>query len=168
MLRTMVTSLLEYERIETTLPKAKEVRRVAERMITLGKKGDLASQRRALAVIRKKDVVFKLFKQMAVLFAERQGGYTRILRLGKRPGDNADMAIIELTERTAVKAPEKKAKAEKKAKSPIQAAREAVSAKKAPTRKPAAPTKKAKEKSSPAGKGARKAAPSGKEKDADG
>ncbi len=167
MMRTMVTSLLEYERIETTLPKAKEVRRVAERMITLGKKGDLASQRRALAVIRKKDVVFKLFKQMAVLFAERQGGYTRILRLGKRPGDNADMAIIELTERTAVKAPEKKTKTEKKAKTPIQAAREAVSAKKAPTRKPAAP-KKATEKASPAGKGARKAAPAGKEKDADG
>jgi large subunit ribosomal protein L17 len=163
----MVTSLLDHERIETTLAKAKEVRRVAERMITLGKKGDLAALRRALAVIRKKEVVFKLFNQMAVLFAERKGGYTRILRLGKRPGDNADMALIELTERTVVKAAEKtEPKAEKKAKSPIQAARDAVSEKKAAPRKPAAAKKTVAKSASPA-KGSKKPA-AGKEKDAEG
>ncbi len=121
MLRNMVTSLVEHERIETTLPKAKEVRRVADRMITLAKRGDLHARRLALRVITKKSVVKKLFGDLAVHFRERPGGYTRILRLGRRPGDNADVAIIELTAKTVEKK-EPKAPKEKK-KSAIAAAR---------------------------------------------
>jgi large subunit ribosomal protein L17 len=150
MLRNMVTSLLEYERIETTLPKAKELRRVADRMITLGKRGDLGARRLALKVIRKKDVVHKLFAELAILFDGRAGGYTRILRLGNRPGDNSEMAIIELTAKTAKKEAKKpSAKGEKK--SAVQEARDSVTesrkaakkapAKKAPARKAAAPKK---------------------------
>ncbi len=96
MLRNIVTSLLEHERIVTTLPKAKEVRRAAEKMITLGKRGDLHAQRQAAAYIRSKSIVTKLFKELAPQYAERQGGYTRIIRTGNRPGDAAPMALIEL------------------------------------------------------------------------
>ena len=96
MLRNIVTSLLEHERIATTVPKAKEVRRVAEKMITLGKRGDLHARRQALAYIRSKDVVAKLFDTLSEQYADRQGGYTRIIRTGVRPGDAAPMAIIEL------------------------------------------------------------------------
>ena len=96
MMRNIVTSLLEHERISTTVPKAKEVRRVAEKMITLGKRGDLHARRQALAYIRSKDVVAKLFDTLSEQYAHRQGGYTRIIRTGVRPGDAAPMAIIEL------------------------------------------------------------------------
>lgn len=98
MLRNMVTSLLEMERIVTTLPKAKETRRVAEQMITLGKRGDLNARRQALAYIRSKDIVAKLFDQLSNQYAERQGGYTRIIRTGTRSGDAAPMAILELVD----------------------------------------------------------------------
>ncbi len=96
MLRNMVTSLLEHERIVTTIPKAKETRRVAEKMITLGKRGDLHARRQAMAYIRSKGVVAKLFDELSGQYADRQGGYTRIIRTGNRYGDAAPMAIVEL------------------------------------------------------------------------
>ena len=96
MYRNMVTSLLANEKMITTEAKAKELRRFAERMITLGKKGDLAARRRALAFIYDEGVVDKLFSNLAPRFAERQGGYTRIVKLGFRQGDCASMAQIEL------------------------------------------------------------------------
>jgi len=98
MLRNMVTSLLDQERIVTTVPKAKEARRVAEQMITLGKRGDLNARRQAMAYIRSKNIVAKLFDQLSTQYAERQGGYTRIIKTGNRIGDAAPMAIIELVE----------------------------------------------------------------------
>ncbi len=98
MLRNMVTSLLDQERIVTTVPKAKEARRVAEQMITLGKRGDLHARRQALAYIRSKDIVAKLFDEISSQYAGRQGGYTRIIRTGTRSGDAAPMAILELVE----------------------------------------------------------------------
>jgi len=96
MLRNMVTSLLEHERIVTTIPKAKETRRVAEKMITLGKRGDLHARRQAMAYIRSKGIVAKLFDELSGQYADRQGGYTRIIRTGNRYGDAAPMAIVEL------------------------------------------------------------------------
>jgi len=96
MLRNIVTSLLEHERIVTTVPKAKEVRRIAEKMITLGKRGDLHARRQAMSYIRTKDIVAKLFDELSDQYADRQGGYTRIVRTGTRYGDAAPMAIVEL------------------------------------------------------------------------
>jgi len=96
MFRNMVTSLLEHERIVTTVPKAKETRRMAEKMITLGKRGDLHARRQAMNYIRSKAVVAKLFDELSEQYADRQGGYTRIIRTGMRSGDAASMAIIEL------------------------------------------------------------------------
>jgi large subunit ribosomal protein L17 len=96
MLRNMVTSLLEHERIVTTVPKAKETRRVAEKMITLGKRGDLHARRQAMAYIRSRGIVAKLFDELSGQYADRQGGYTRIIRTGNRYGDAAPMAIVEL------------------------------------------------------------------------
>lgn len=93
--RNMVTSLILKDRIETTLPKAKELRRVADRMITLGKAGSLAARRKAAAFVRSPVAVQRLFSQLADRFKVRQGGYTRIIRLGDRHGDSAPMAIIE-------------------------------------------------------------------------
>ena len=94
--RNMVTSLLEHERIETTDSKAKEVRRIAERMITLGKRGDLHARRHALRVIRSRDVAAKVFGDLAERFRERPGGYTRIVKHRVRVGDAAPLSIIEL------------------------------------------------------------------------
>jgi large subunit ribosomal protein L17 len=128
MLRNMVTSLLTHERIETTLEKAKEVRKVADRLITLAKRGDLAAHRQAMTIIRKKSVAHKLFAELAGQFSQRQGGYTRVLRLGNRPGDNASMAIIELTEKSAPKEVVK-AEAKPQKKSVLQTAREAITGK---------------------------------------
>lgn len=98
MMRNMVTSLLEHERIVTTEPKAKELRRVADKMVTLGKRGTLHARRQALRVIRSNIVVRKLFDDVAPRFGDRNGGYTRILHLGYRAGDAASMAIIELVD----------------------------------------------------------------------
>lgn len=97
MFRNMVTSLLEHERIVTTIPKAKEIRRWAEAMITLGKRGDLHARRQALAFIRTKGVVHKLFTELGPRYQVRQGGYTRIIKMGFRKGDGAPMCLIELT-----------------------------------------------------------------------
>ncbi len=96
MLRNLVTSLLENGKIETTLEKAKETRCMAEKMITLGKENTLHTRRQALSYITKEDVVTKVFTEIAPKYAERNGGYTRILKLGPRRGDAAEMAIIEL------------------------------------------------------------------------
>ncbi len=98
MVRNMVTSLLDHERIVTTVAKAKEVRRVAEKMITLAKRGDLHARRQALAVVRDKRVVAKLFSDLRDQYMDRNGGYTRIIRTGYRAGDAAPMAILELVE----------------------------------------------------------------------
>jgi len=96
MFRNMVTSLFEHERIVTTAEKAKELRPIAEKMITLAKKNDLHARRQALSFIRSKDVVEKLFTDIKDKFSDRKGGYTRILKTGVRKGDAAGMAIIEL------------------------------------------------------------------------
>ena len=96
MLRQLVTDLLENGKIETTFYRAKEVQPVVEKMITLGKKGNLAAYRRALAFITKEDVANKLFKEIAPKYADRNGGYTRVTRTGARRGDAAEMAVIEL------------------------------------------------------------------------
>ena len=117
MFRNMVTSFLDHEKITTTDAKAKELRSIAEKMITLGKKGDLHAMRQAAAYIRDKKVVTKLFATIAPRYKERPGGYTRIIKLGIRPGDNAPLSIIELVEeelkvksetKPAKKAPAKK------------------------------------------------------------
>ena len=114
MLRGMVTLLLENGQVETTLTRAKEVRSVAEKMITLGKKNTLASRRAALAYITKEDVVTKVFSELAPLYENRNGGYTQIFKLGPRRGDGAEMAIIKLIDYKKPEAGEKKAKKEKK------------------------------------------------------
>ena len=98
MLRNMVTSLLDQEKITTTDARAKEVRKLAEKMITLGKKGDLHARRQALSVVQDKKVVAKLFDRLAPRYAERNGGYTRIMKVGNRAGDNAPVSIIEFVE----------------------------------------------------------------------
>ena len=98
MLRGMVTLLLENGKVETTLTRAKEVRSVAEKMITLGKTNTLASRRAALAYITKEDVVTKLFAEIAPKYEGRNGGYTQIYKLGPRRGDAAEMAIIKLVD----------------------------------------------------------------------
>jgi large subunit ribosomal protein L17 len=98
MLRNMVTSLLDQERIVTTVAKAKEARRITDQMITLGKRGDLHARRQAMAYIRSKSVVAKLFDQLSAQYSERNGGYTRIIRTGTRLGDAAPMAILELVD----------------------------------------------------------------------
>lgn len=96
MFRNMVTSLFEHERIVTTKEKAKEIRPIAEKMITLAKRGDLHARRQALSYIKSEDVVSKLFGEIQEQFADRNGGYTRIIQTGVRRGDCASMAIIEL------------------------------------------------------------------------
>ncbi len=96
MLRAMVTFLLENGKIETTVTRAKEVSAMAEKMITIGKTNDLHSMRQVLAYVTKEDVAKKLFDEISPKYAERNGGYTRIIKIGPRRGDAAEMAIIEL------------------------------------------------------------------------
>jgi large subunit ribosomal protein L17 len=96
MMRQQVTDLLEHGKMETTFYRAKEVQPVVEKMITLGKKGNLAAYRKAMGYITKEDVVQKLFKEIAPKYADRNGGYTRVTRTGARRGDAAEMAVIEL------------------------------------------------------------------------
>jgi len=104
-LRNLVTALFQYERIETTVAKAKEARRLAERLITFGKRGDLAARRHVARFVMRPAVTFKLFSTIAPWYAERAGGYTRIIRLGPRLGDAGETAYLEL-----VKSAEQKAK----------------------------------------------------------
>jgi large subunit ribosomal protein L17 len=112
-LRNMVTSLVEHERIQTTDTRAKELRRIAEKMVTLGKRGDLHALRQAMEVIRLKNVAKKLFEEIAPRFKDINGGYTRIIKIGRRHGDNATLSIIEFTvqkkeEKKEAKKPSKK------------------------------------------------------------
>jgi large subunit ribosomal protein L17 len=116
MLRNMVTSLFEHERIETTIAKAKEARPVAERLITRARTGSLAARRLISAYVRSEDVARKLMEDIGPRFATRPGGYTRIYRLGPRPGDAGQMGILELVERKIVKPAPKKDAVKKKGK----------------------------------------------------
>jgi large subunit ribosomal protein L17 len=115
MLRNMAVSLLRHEEIKTTLPKAKELRRVVEPMITLGKAPSLANRRLAFDRLRDRGIVGKLFDELGPRYAKRNGGYLRVLKSGVRKGDNAPMALVTLLDRPEPKAEEKKPAAEKKA-----------------------------------------------------
>jgi len=144
MLRNMAASLLRHEAIKTTVPKAKELRRFVEPLITLGKADSQANRRRAFAKLRDAEVVEKLFGELGPRFKARPGGYTRILHMANRAGDNADMALMALVDRaapaeaTVADAGEKKPKArKKKAAEPA-----AEAAAEAPAKKPRAPRKK--------------------------
>ena len=110
MFRNMVTSLFKHQRIRTTNVKAKELRRWADNLITLAKRGDLHARRQALSIVREKEVVHKLFAEAAELYGDRSGGYTRIIKLGTRPGDAAPISMIELI----LSADDKKKKTKKK------------------------------------------------------
>ncbi|AEI66779.1 50S ribosomal protein L17 [Corallococcus macrosporus] len=105
MLNNMVTSLLEHQAIRTTLPKAKEARKIAERIITLGKRGGLANVRLAARTVKDRDVLQKVFGEYKDRYANRPGGYTRIVRLGFRRGDAAEIALLELVDRPEKAAP---------------------------------------------------------------
>jgi large subunit ribosomal protein L17 len=111
MMRNLVTSLLEHEKITTTDCRAKELRKVADKMITLGKRGDLHARRQALQVVRDSKVVAKLFDRLAPRYQDRPGGYTRIIKLSNRVGDNASQSIIELVEEGFTSRPRKQAAA---------------------------------------------------------
>jgi large subunit ribosomal protein L17 len=116
MLRNMCVSLLTHEAIKTTLPKAKELRRVVEPLITLGKAPSLANKRLAFSRLRDRDAVVKLFGEIGPRYEKRPGGYTRILKMGFRVGDNAPMAFVELVDRPELVAAEDTAKGEPAAK----------------------------------------------------
>ncbi len=133
--RNMVTSLLLHEHIRTTEAKAKELRSHADQMITLGKRGDLHARRQAVAFIQSDEVVKKLFTELAARYKDRAGGYTRVIKLENRPGDNAPMAIIEMVDRPV----KEEHKAEKKAKA-APAAKEGGAEKKHAPRKEHADT----------------------------
>jgi large subunit ribosomal protein L17 len=126
MLRNMTNSLLTHEAIRTTLPKAKELRRVAEPMITLGKKPSLANRRIAFDRLRDRGIVAKLFDDLGPRYAKRNGGYLRILKAGFRKGDNAPLALVTLLDRSDTEAPatggDEEKGAKKKAKKPAEAA----------------------------------------------
>jgi len=149
MLRNMAASLLRHETIKTTVPKAKELRRYVEPLITLGKTDSMANRRRAFAKLRDAEVVEKLFGELGPRFKARPGGYTRILHMAPRAGDNADMALMALVDQAAPAAAEakpadegaKKPKARKK-KAAEPAAAGAEAAAEAPAKKPRAPRKK--------------------------
>ena len=113
MLKGMVTFLLETGRIETTYTRAKEVSALTDKMVTLGKQNTLASRRQALAFLKKEEAVYKLFTFVAPLYEGRNGGYTRVLKLGPRRGDGAEMAIIELVDAESYYSPKKEKKDEK-------------------------------------------------------
>jgi len=114
MLRTMVTSFLKHEKIKTTDLKAKELRKVAEKMISLGKRGDLHARRQAAAYVREREMVGKLFGELSARYRDRSGGYTRIVKTGYRAGDNAAMSIIEFVRDAEAEKTKKKAPAPKK------------------------------------------------------
>jgi len=115
MFRNLVTSLIEHEQVQTTDAKAKELRRIADRMITLGKRGTLHARRQAASYVRTREAVKKLFDEVAGRFRERAGGYTRIIKLGHRHGDAAPMSVIELTDRGEAAKAEAERKRERRA-----------------------------------------------------
>lgn len=126
MFRNMVTSLLKHERIRTTDVKAKEVRRWADHLITLAKRGDLHARRQAMAIVYEKDVVHKLFEEANTKFGNRQGGYTRIVKLGFRAGDAAPISMIELVYDEPAKGGAAKTRKAAKAAAPVAPVKEAV------------------------------------------
>jgi len=107
LLRNLVTELLDHEAVRTTFAKAKELRRWGDQMITLGKRGTLHARRQAAAVVRRGTVVRKLFDDLAPRYTDRAGGYTRVVKLGPRPGDAAEMALVELVDRSGAEEPKK-------------------------------------------------------------
>ncbi len=123
LLRNLVTSLFQHERIETTVAKAKEARRLGERMITFAKRGDVAARRHVARFVHGDDVVRKLFDTVAPWYEERNGGYTRIIRIGRRLGDAGEMALLEL-----IKSPEVKERLKKEAEEAAKAAKSAAKA----------------------------------------
>jgi large subunit ribosomal protein L17 len=145
MLRNMAASLLRHETIKTTIPKAKELRRFVEPLITLGKTDSDANRRRAFSRLRDAEVVTKLFDELGPRFKARPGGYTRILHMENRPGDNADMALMALVDQAAPAAAEKpadEAKKKPRASKKKAAAPEAEAAAEPAAKKPRAPRKK--------------------------
>jgi large subunit ribosomal protein L17 len=142
MFRNMVTSLFKHKRIQTTDVKAKELRRWADNLITLAKRGDLHARRQALSIVREKEVVHKLFAEATELYGGRSGGYTRIIKLGRRPGDAALISLIELV--PPVDDKKKKTKKKKKAKAP--AGKKIAEKKKTAKKKESVDEKKALEK----------------------
>ncbi|MEI9474973.1 MAG: 50S ribosomal protein L17 [Deltaproteobacteria bacterium] len=147
MFRNMLVSLIEHERLKTTLAKAKELRKVAEKIVTLGKKDSLHARRLAFALLRNEDIVKKLFTEIAPRFKDRQGGYTRIYKLGWRAGDAAPLSLIEWVTLSAEE--EKKKSAVKKAK---EALKKVVPKKKGAAEKPEAEKKEKKIKATKAEK----------------
>jgi len=144
MFRNLLTSFFRHEKITTTDPKAKELKRLAEKIITMGKAGDLNNIRKAASIINDPEVVTKIFKNISPRFKDRAGGYTRIVKLGKRLGDGADMSIIELIE--GVKAAEgKKEKRKKGASVKDNVGKKASSGKKAAAKTPEISNEKAAE-----------------------
>ena len=119
MFRNMVTSLFKHQRIRTTDAKAKELRRWADRLITLAKRGDLHARRQALAIMREKDVVHKLFEDAPNRYGKTSGGYTRVIKIGRRAGDAAPISIVELVTPETVSSKPKKKAAKKKEKPPV-------------------------------------------------
>jgi large subunit ribosomal protein L17 len=143
MFRNLVTSLLQYERVYTTDAKAKEIRQWADRMITLGKRGDLHARRQALQVVRDKKIVTKLFADLAQRYQARSGGYTRTVKVGFRPGDGAPISIIELIAGETEKK-KKKRKGKKEGAAAAPARKKAAAAKPATAKKERAPSKEKK------------------------
>jgi large subunit ribosomal protein L17 len=178
MFRNMVTSLFKHDRIRTTGAKAKELRRWADHIITLAKRGDLHARRQALAIVREKDVVHKLFENAAERFGEISGGYTRVIKLGTRPGDAAPVALVELVVSQDTKKKKTKKKKTKAGAAPKKAGADkktAVKAKKsdekktttAPADEDAAKEEKPAAKSSPKKKAEVKEEKAAKEKSAE-
>lgn len=166
MFANMAASLIIHDRIETTLPKARELKPMADKLVTMGKKKSIAARRRAISVVRSKDAVKKLFDELSARFADRNGGYTRILKLGRRHGDNAPMAAIEYLpsphriaeegERAAKKAAAKKEKHEdRKAKKEASKVAQKVREAKVVSSKAAAPVDTKHKRSSPTHKATR-------------
>jgi len=155
MFRNMVTALLRHERIVTTTPKAKELRRVADKIITLGKKGTSHAWRLAARDVRDSEIMQKLFGPLRERYATRPGGYTRVVRVARRHGDNAELAVIELVDRAPAAAPESEAKGkpakEAKAGKPPRAEKPAKAEKATRAEKPAKADKAKSEKKAPAG-----------------
>jgi large subunit ribosomal protein L17 len=174
MLRNMAASLLRHETIRTTIPKAKELRRYVEPLITLGKADSDSNRRRAFAQLRDADIVIKLFETLGPRFQARPGGYTRILRMDPRPGDSAPMALMQLVDREPAPSDAEAGEGESKPKRQVKAKRtssrrlkskaaraatpKAPRAQKASAEATAAPEKKAAKKKAPAKKVAKKAA----------
>ena len=121
MMRNMVTSFFDHEKITTTDARAKELRKMAEKLITIALRGDLHSRRLVMQVVRDKKIVAKLFDTIAPRYTERPGGYTRIIKLGHRSGDNASLSVIELVEEEFTAKPKKKKAPAKKAAKPVEA-----------------------------------------------